>query len=117
MTEKPKLIYLASPYSHKNPDVSRRRFEHVSYIAGKMITDGLYVYCPIAHSHPIAKQGFDGDWTLWKNLDLEMIRRCDELWITPLDGWEQSIGVTDEVAYAKNIGLSVQLVPSRYLKL
>lgn len=114
---KPSLIYLASPYSHSNPDVVIRRFNHISYIAGQMIADGLMVYAPICHSHPIAKQGCADTWEMWSALDLEMLSRCDELWVAKMQGWETSTGVTAEIYEATRLGLLVRDVPAKYMEM
>jgi hypothetical protein len=109
------LIYLASPYSHENQDVVKRRFHHICYIAGNIIQDDLLVYCPIAHSHPIAKQGVCDTWEMWQPLDLEMLSRCDKLWVAPMAGWEESTGVKAEMERAKELGIPVEHVPEKYL--
>ncbi len=112
-----KLIYVASPYSHDNPDVILRRFNQVCYIAGNMIADGLLVYCPIAHSHPIAKQGLADDWETWQKLDLAMLAKCDELWIATMQGWRQSKGIKAEVRFAKSLKLPIRHVPKKYMEM
>ena len=58
---KPELIYLASPYSDPDPWVKENRFLAVCTKAAKMMSEGAYVFSPIAHTHPIAKYGLPGD--------------------------------------------------------
>lgn len=116
VSKKP-LIYLASPYSNEDPNVVRRRFEHICYIAGRLIEDGYLIYCPIAHSHPIAIQGFGNNWGTWKELDLAMLSKCDEIWVAEMDGWEWSEGVSAEEMKAKELGIPRRKVPDKYMHL
>ena len=43
------FIYLATPYSHKDPQVRQNRYEHACKVAGKLMEEGNLVFCPIAH--------------------------------------------------------------------
>lgn len=109
------LVYLASPYSHPSQHVREQRFEKVSKIAAEILLDGyLLPFSPIAHSHPMAVHGcppisavFATDWKAWQELDLAFIDRCDAIVVVQLDGWEQSVGVTAEIDYARSKGMPV----------
>lgn len=102
------LIYLASPYSHPNPAVVEQRFQDVSRAAAMMTQDGLMVFCPIAHSHPMAVYGgLTGNWEFWKAIDTEWIERCSELHLLMLPGWNTSTGVNAEVDIALKLGLPI----------
>lgn len=106
------MIYLASPYSHSDPAVRAARFEAVCRAAAGLIRDGARIFSPIAHSHPIAQYGLaDTPFAYWQEMDEHMICACDELWVLTLDGWEQSVGVKHEIAFAEARGM-----PIRYLE-
>ena len=95
------LIYLASPYSHKSPEVMHRRFEMVCKVAGFMLNNGWHVYSPIAHTHPIACQcGLPKDFDFWKRYDTAVMSRCTHLIVVKLDGWMESVGVEAEIMMA-----------------
>jgi hypothetical protein len=49
-------IYLACPYTHKDPKVVDMRFETVTKVAGRLLLDGHIVYSPITHCHTIAME-------------------------------------------------------------
>lgn len=96
--KKHKLVYLASPYS-KYPAGHTVAFRHVSRAAGRLITNGVHCYSPIAHTHPIAVHGKCDklDHKIWLPLDMKIAAVCDALLIADMEGWEDSYGVTFEV--------------------
>jgi hypothetical protein len=115
--EKPLLIYLATPYSPvgamtitDSAMLKSERAQRACEIAGRLIREGYHVYSPIAASHYIAVYGdVKGDWKTWKAYDERMISFCDELWVaTEMDGWQSSVGVKAEIAYAESIGKPVR---------
>lgn len=104
-----KLIYLASPYSSPHPDIREHRFICVCNYAARMIRNGHLVFSPIAHSHPIADIGrLAGNWQYWSRFDFAMLRRCDELWILQLDGWDLSEGIKAEIGYWRSLGRGME---------
>jgi len=102
------LIYLASPYSHREEDVRDLRFRAVSSITSDMMRLGLQVYSPIAHNHPIAVQyNLPKEVDFWWNHNRIILERCDVLAVFALESWENSKGVAKEIALAKEIGLPI----------
>lgn len=98
------MIYLASPYSHPDPDVREQRFEAACAAAAALLRAGHRVYSPIAHSHPLTRYGLPGDWTFWERHDRWYLERCDEVVVLMLEGWEASAGVRAEIAIAGELG-------------
>jgi len=110
-----KKIYLASPYSHRNPNIREQRFKEVCKIAAELINEGNAVFCPIAHSHPIAIYGslpIGSDY--WEKLNRLWIDWCDEMVIANLPYWPQSRGIEKEKRYAKSIGKKIFLTQPYY---
>lgn len=96
-----KLIYLASPYSHPDPLVREQRFRSVCEEAGRLTQEGILVYSPIAHNHPVSEFfELPGDWGFWKPICEAMLRRCDELWVLDIPGVSESKGVRHELQFA-----------------
>jgi hypothetical protein len=101
-------IYLASPYSHPDPDVKELRYKQVMRARAEMMMRGLYVYSPIVDCHPMSiAHLLPGDFEYWKNFDHIMLERSAAMCILRLAGWKESEGLKGEVAYAlaKNIPL------------
>lgn len=95
------LVYVASPYSA--PDAKRMgvRRMHITQITAELMGKyNLSFYSPIIHSAEVAKWGsFPGTWEFWKNQDLPMLNKCDQLWIVMLEGWKESVGVQAEIEF------------------
>ena len=45
--------------------------------------------------------------TFWLNFDRDVISCSDEMWVLTLPGWEESVGVANEIAFAREIDLPV----------
>jgi len=110
---KGKLVYLASPYSHKNDAIKEMRFVEAVKCCGWFMNqrEDAHFYSPIAHTHPIAsKCSLPGDWTYWSSLDENTIARCNEIWILCIEGWKISTGVNAERVIAKRFGLPEKFI-------
>lgn len=106
-----KLIYLASPYSHDDYTIRLFRFTQVCSKAAQIMTTGVLVFSPIAHTHPIALGGnLPLGWEYWDEFDRRMIGACDELWVYMLAGWRESVGVTAEIKIADEMNKPVVMV-------
>ena len=106
------MIYLASPYSHSNISVRYKRYECVLQVAARLIKEGQLVFCPVVHTHPInIILGSEyWDFSRWKEFDLAMLDKCDELVIVRIPGWETSKGVTEETRYARQWDIPIRFV-------
>ena len=106
MTE---IIYLASPYSHTDPNVTHRRFQAAAKAAAKLMREGYIVFSPIAHSHPVSHflgNGLDHDF--WLRQDLEFLKIAKKVVVLMLPGWQESRGVGAEVRIAGELGIPVE---------
>jgi hypothetical protein len=115
--QKNRLIYLATPYSHRDPVVRERRFKEACRIAAHFISEGWLVFCPIAHGHPIAVAGenvgtcwLPKNWDYWQKFDCKMLSACDELWIVMMDGWEESKGIDGEIDMAADLKKPIRFI-------
>ena len=103
------LVYLATPYSHPNPDVREERFRAVNKAAADLMRSGLHIYSPISHTHPIAMAGdLPLGWDYWQAYDRAILSACCKLIVLKLDGWKDSKGVAGEIAIAHELGLDVE---------
>jgi len=108
---KNKLIYLAVPYSHPDRRIREQRYYEVTKFAGELMQEGYLVFSPITHSHPIACHvDLPKDFEFWERFCLEILKRCDELWVLCLPGWTTSVGVRAEIAKAKELGMEIVFV-------
>jgi hypothetical protein len=107
------MIYVASPYSHPDKAVRDARFREVCAFVARMFRDGMTAFSPIAHSHSIAEiYGLPVEFEFWKRFNIDMLRRCDALWIVKMDGWKTSRGIADELELAVSMNLPVRWINS-----
>lgn len=94
------LCYLATPYS-KFPGGITAAFEAACAIAGELLKQGVKVYSPIAHTHPIATYAeIDPlDHNIWLPFDEAMMVAADVIVVARLPGWEESRGVAHEIEF------------------
>jgi hypothetical protein len=108
---KTSLVYLASPYSHPDPRVREGRFQSVCQAAAHLMKEGIHVFSPIAHTHPISLAGkLPGDWEYWRAYDEVVLSACGALVVLKLDKWEESKGIQGEVGIAERL-----LLPTHYV--
>jgi nucleoside 2-deoxyribosyltransferase len=104
---KDQLYYLASPYSHENAEIREERYRLVNEYAAFLARNGISVIEPIVMGHPKVGLGVGTSFEYWKKTDELYISRCDGVIVLMLDGWEKSIGVNAEIAYAMKLGKPV----------
>ncbi len=105
------MTYLATPYSHPDHAVMEQRFHDACLVAGALMRTGEVIFCPIAHTHPIAvrcelPRGFD----YWEKYDREILGRCTKLVVVKMDGWQDSKGIAGEIAIATELGLPIHYI-------
>lgn len=101
-------IYVASPYSHPDPEVRESRFQFVLRVCAVCVELGIPTYSPIVHFHPIDKvlnpttsRSSDFWIPFWK----PMLLNSSLLLILPFNGYNESVGIKEErkVADSANI--------------
>jgi hypothetical protein len=103
------MIYLATPYSHPDHAVMEARFVRACQLAGALMSRGEIVFCPIAHTHPIAVQcELPRGWDFWERYDREMLSRASRLIVAQMDGWDVSRGIAGEARIAAELGVPVR---------
>ncbi len=111
-------IYLANSYSSKLKDPDAAKYQEIqrrlleSYIGGQLKKKyNVSVILPIAMSASMADIcAFDTGFSTWADDDLNFISRCDEVWVLVSDGWDTSVGVAAEIAFAKENNIPVKYI-------
>ena len=107
------LIYLAAPLGHPDPSVRQERFDSVNRYCGYLIRQHELVFSPLSFGATLDEDAISN--SAWYALGLQMLSRCDELRILGLDGWQDSVGVTLETRYARQLRIPVSVAdPSSY---
>lgn len=95
-------VYLACPYTHKDPVVRAGRVSIASSIAGRLMTEGVTVFSPITHGHFVADylhKDFVENHDFWMKQCLPMLFSCEAMVVIPFDGWRTSKGVYTEFRF------------------
>lgn len=96
------MIYLASPYTHPDPDVRKLRVQQTQLYTAARLVDGLTIFSPILYGK-LFESVIGGNFLDWRMFNHDMIQRCSTVWILKLDGWAESAGIADEIAFADEI--------------
>lgn len=102
------LVYLASPYSHVSRGMREWRFRVASAAASHLMAQGVGVFSPIAHTHPIAEFGLPKGWEFWEQYDRLMLDKCDRMIVLTMEGWKESKGVRAEIEIMLEAGKPVE---------
>jgi hypothetical protein len=94
------LVYLATPYS-KYPDGIEAAFQDASALAYRLLREGVKVYSPIAHTHPLATYGNADpyDHSIWLPFDEAIMARSDACVVAMMPSWRISKGIAHEIKF------------------
>lgn len=105
------MIYLATPYIDPDPAVMEDRFHRACIVAGRFMSQGIVVFCPIAYTHPIAVRcELPRHWRYWELFDYDFLAASEKLIVVMMPGWEQSRGIAGEIAIAKELGIPIEYI-------
>jgi hypothetical protein len=95
------MIYLASPYTHPDPLIVEKRYEQTLHATAILMRADIMVYSPIVHCHEVAKQHqLPTDYKFWLVYNHHFILLSEAVYILCIDGWRESLGVRNEIAFA-----------------
>ena len=107
------LIYLAAPLEHPDRSVRQIRFESVNRYCGYLIRQHALVFSPLSFGASLDEDAIPN--SAWYALGLQMLSSCDDLRILELYGWQDSVGVTLETRYVRQLHIPVSVAdPSSY---
>ena len=105
------LVFLALPYSHTDPAVRETRYKAAIKKFQELTKRGYQVTCLVIVGHSITV-GTDlpFDWKNWETFCLTQLRLSWKICVLALDGWEDSVGLTEEIRVAAENGLAKEFV-------
>lgn len=89
--------YLATPYT-AHPDGLHEAWQQACVQAALLVRAGVPVFCPIAHSHPIAVYGHidPRSHDIWLPMDAPLMRGAVAMIECRMPGWDKSYGMRCE---------------------
>lgn len=105
------FVYLASPYSNPDPIIREARYIATAEVLMTMLKNGIWTFSPIVHCHELSKTWqMPSDAEFWKAYDRAMIDAAASVSVLMLRGWEQSLGVKDEIEYSISRGKQLNYI-------
>lgn len=105
------ISYLAAPYSSTQIHIRDRRYNQISFVAAQLMKRGELIFSPITSCHHLAidyELPYDADY--WLRYNLTFLKRCDRLLVLQLEGWEDSVGLRNEIAFATEYNIPIEYV-------
>ena len=106
----PGLTYVAAPYTHDDPGMVETRKAAVDIWAAALMNMGVPALSPLSYESALK------DWGIsimpaeeWYRFDRQLMQTCDRIVIMGLPGWEQSRGVSIEIAHAQENDMPIYL--------
>jgi hypothetical protein len=107
-----RLIFVSGPYRASGEWEVAENIRHAELASLRLWKEGWAVFCPHKNT---AFFGGACDDHVWLEGDLEILRRCDAIYM--LNSWEKSSGAAAELEEAKRMGLVVFFEPKENGKL
>lgn len=109
------MIYLASPYSHvghgtdeQKKQTRERNYRYALFAQHQLLTFGYPVFSTIVHNHILAKRyELPSDAGYWTRYNHHMIDLSRAVFVLQTPGYEESIGVNEEIDYANSRAIPV----------
>lgn len=103
-----RFYYLASPYTHRLRHVQEQRYAEVTTYAGALLAAGVHVFAPIVQTHRAAGMfNLPGNFEWWLDYNKAFMDASAGTILADIDGWRQSRGVAQEMAYTREQGKPV----------
>lgn len=106
------MIYLASPYSSSDLVIQLERADLIARLCAKLLTKKYQVFSPIAFGQLMLdyEPELPTDAKYWEKYNAFFLKNCTEMWIILIQGWEKSLGVQAEIAFAKANNIKIKYV-------
>lgn len=92
-------FYLATPYT-KFPAGHEAAFQMAARLTARLMLNGVKVFSPIAHSHPIARFMAPErvtDHDMWMAMDEPLMNAASGMIVVTAESWEASKGMQEEI--------------------
>lgn len=104
------MIYLAAPYNHPDKAVIQERMEKIYDTIHNHIKDGTHIITPLFMHEICLRHEIAGDYLFWEKFCLNLLKRCDKMYVLCLDGWDKSRGVLAEIEFCDKNSIPVHYI-------
>lgn len=104
------FYYLASPYSHVDKEIEAARYREVIAYAAMFFDHRINVMSPIMQCHDMSRSHkLPSDAETWRDYNRALINASSGMIIATIDGWLESLGITSEINYCREINKPIIL--------
>lgn len=106
------MHFLSMPYSHSDSRVKQRRVIDAAKLIWKLRLKKIDAFSPIVYMLSVvelAEEQSDDSWVNWEEYCKDAIKDSCGLIVAAMDGWDKSIGVAEEIKFAKHLNKDVAL--------
>lgn len=110
------MIYVASPYSSELATIRHKRYEEVRrWTFNRIAVKQECLFSPIVYMHEHAvNYNLPTDAEFWWRFNQQFLIAARQLYVLQLTGWQESLGVKQEVKFAGDI---IPAIPVTYFSL
>lgn len=101
------MIYLSSPYSHRDPYVREKRFRAAKGGLVWLLRSGRHAFSPIVYNHQLHINLPNWEAKDWLEYDEKFLAMCTEIMFLEIDGRDESSGCYQEHTWAQARNWSV----------
>lgn len=103
--------YLGSPYT-KYPGGIESAFREAAKATAWLIERGVPVFCPIAHTHPVAIHGGidPKDHAIWMPADAPFMEAAHGIIVCKMESWKESYGLKCEIEHFERAGKPIRMM-------
>ncbi len=103
--------YLACPCTHDDRRVETLRRIIATNTGARLVMEGRNIYSPITMSHPMdVMQRGRIPHHRWLEVDKQIFRHAGRLVIIELEGWQQSVGINNELKWARELDIPIEML-------
>lgn len=105
------FFYLATPYTKWKGGIEDA-YQMASREAARLLKAGFPVFCPIAHTHPMAVYGGIDPLAhdIWLPADKPFMDAAIGLIVLRAEGWQESYGIGEEIKTFRAAGKPVLFI-------
>lgn len=104
------LIYIAAPYYDPNSSVTLKRMERIYGMMHHYIVNDKHPITPLSMHEIVARYDLNGTYEFWDRYCLNILKRCDEMHVLCLEGWDKSRGVAAEIQFCKDNNIPIRYI-------
>ena len=118
------MIYIASLYSngmntlecdYQKSALLKKRVDYTRKRVYEFLVEDYHVYSPISHCYELSLDyDLPQEYSWWQEQDRHFVERSDEVWVLAMSddygSFTESVGINDEVEYAKSLGIPVKFI-------